>query len=87
MEAERRLATQLGMETGGIRHWILVDTAEEVQPGHQRTILSSALKISVEGRSTRTMTTAAGKLKTRPATGLQLCIVRKNIEEEDMLAE
>ena len=41
VEAERRLATQLGIETGGIRHWILVDTAEDVQPGQQRTILSS----------------------------------------------
>jgi hypothetical protein len=41
VEGERHLAVQLGLETGGIRHWILVDIAEEVQPGHQRTILSS----------------------------------------------
>jgi hypothetical protein len=41
VEGERRLATQLGIETGGIRHWILVDTAEHIQPGQQRTILSS----------------------------------------------
>jgi hypothetical protein len=45
VEAERRLAMQLGIKTGGIRHWILVDTAEDIQPGQQRTILSSCENI------------------------------------------
>jgi hypothetical protein len=40
VEGERRLATQLGLGSG-IFHWILVDTAEDVRPGQQRTILSS----------------------------------------------
>jgi hypothetical protein len=34
-------ATRLGIKTGGIKHWILVDTTEKVPEGGKRTILAS----------------------------------------------
>jgi hypothetical protein len=41
VDRELALATRLGIKDGGIKHWILVDTAEKVPAGGTRTILAS----------------------------------------------